>query len=276
MNELNQQNIQNLNSPEVVELLEKFKKRQEMNVVEIAEIIIKLRTVLKLDFDSGRPKLYAISGEHLGALLKLGKGVVSQYLSIWNMPEESKKFLQKYNLSLINAYQVSRVRGRDETETIRRQKDIILEKSIAPSAKNSGKRIDNLLHTINEAKMILNSIIVSHKIPNDILKPIIEQDTKTQESIQKEAEIYKYNIEIVVNHLSPKLVKLSYLKKEIEFCNTMLEHNESQFCGKEINKDCLNKQIKSITGEIQLIESEQKLPHIASLLMMKNNLEKNI
>lgn len=274
MTESNQQYIQNLNSPEVIELLDKFKKRNELNVVDTAEIIAKLITTLKLDYDTGRPKLYTISGGHLGKILNIGKGVISQYLSVWNMPRESKEFLKKYNLSLNNAYAVSRIRGRDELETIGRQKDSILEKDVS-SHSGSGKRADHLLHSINETKMILNGIILSYKIPKNILK-IIPNREINQDTIKEESKIYLYNIQQCLRFLSPKLSKLSFFKKELEFCNTMLEYNETQFCGKEINKDCLNKQIKFISDEIQLIESEQKLPHIASILMMKSNLEKNI
>lgn len=275
MTDSDQQIIQNLNSPEVIELLNKFKNHHDLNVVDTAEIIAKLITTLKLDYDTGRPKLYTISGGHLGKILNIGKGVVSQYLSVWNMPSESKEFLKKYNLSLNNAYAVSRMRGRDELETISRQKDIILEKDMSSNI-GSGQRIDHLLHSINETKMILNGIIISYKIPKNILKIIPIRDIINRDTIKEESKTYLYNIGQCLRFLSPKLSKLAYLKKELEFCNTMLEYNETQFCGKEINKDCLNKQIKFISDEIQLIESEQKLPHIASLLMMKNNLEKNI
>lgn len=270
MSELKLEDVKNLEQPSVQDLLNQFKKRHEMNVVDVAEIISKLISTLKLDFDSGRPKIHTIAGGHLGQILGIGKGVVSQYLSVWNMPQESKEFLRTYNLSLINAYEVSRKKGKDEAETIKLQKEIILQKSSNISMSGSERKKDILLHKINEAKLILDSIVSSHKIPIEIF-----QDTSTIE-IKEKTKRYIYNIEQCINYLSPKIQKLPYLRKEVEFCNIMLDNKESRFCGVELTRECLLKQIKSISDEILLLESECKLSHILSLLMMKNELEKNI
>ena len=175
-----------------------------MNIVDVAEIISKLITTLKLDHDSGRPKIYTISGGHLGEILGIGKGVVSQYMSVWNMPTETKQFLKNYNLSLINAYHVSRTKGKDEAETIFLQKKIITEKSTAPIGV-SGKRTDILLHTINEEKMVLNGIVLSNKIPFEIFKPTTEIDSNDSETIKQMANTYIYNIEKCVNYLYPRI-----------------------------------------------------------------------
>lgn len=261
--------VKNIEQPNVQVLLNQFKFRNEMNVIDIAEIISKLITTLSVDHNSGRPKIYAISGGHLGELLGIGKGVVSQYMSVWNMPPETKQFLKNYNLSLINAYQVSRIKGKDESEIIKLQKEMIVQKN-TPSSGTFGKRLDILSHTINEAEMIITGIISSYKVPQEILK------VNNVEDINEKAQICKYNIEQCINYLYPEISKLSYYRKEVEFCNLMIENSEFKFCGIEINKECLNKQIMFITNEITKIEAEQKLPHISSLLMMKTNLEKNI
>ena len=262
--------IQNIEQPIVRDLLEQFKRRHEMNVVDVAEIISKLITTLKLDFNSGRPKLYTISGTHLGQLLGIGKGVVSQFMSVWNMPEQSKEFLKKYNLSLINAYHVSRIKGKDEADTMKLQKEMICQKcsNISPG---SGKKTDILVHKLDEAKIILNSIILSYKVPKEIF-----QDIPADKSIIEKAKIYIHNIDQCINHLSPKIQKLSFLRKEVEFCNIMLINKETRFCSMNITTECLMKQIKSVSDEILLLESECKLPQISSLMMMKSELEKNI
>jgi hypothetical protein len=268
--------VQNLEQPNVQELLNRFKKRHEMNVVDVAEIISKLITTLKVDHEEGKHKNYSISVGHLGEVLGIGKGVISQFMSVWNMPQESKNFLRNYSLSLINAYQASRERGRDEFETIKAQKKFIVEKSSTLSSEGSGKRIDILLHSINSSQMILKSVCSSHKIPNNLLEIIKEGEENTYDGLVKRAKLFISNIDKCINYLSPKISKLSYLKKELEFCNLMLENNISEFCGNTITVDCLNKQIKFISDEIVSVEVEQKLPHIASLLMMKSEIEKNI
>jgi hypothetical protein len=281
MSELKIEDVKNLDQPDVKELLNRFGKRNEMNVVEVAEIISKLITRLSLDHDSGRPKIYTISGGHLGQILGIGKGVVSQFLSVWNMPLESRNFLRSYNLSLINAYQTSRIKGKDEEETIRLQKADILTKSTTPSLGGYGGRINSLIHAMSEAQMIIDSVVISQKIPREILEhvPIIPE-LNTQQSngevFRNKASVIKRNIEKCINYVSPKISKLEYLKKEHEFCSLMIESGEFKFCGLELTIDCLNKQKMIISNEILAIETEQKLPHIASLLMMKNNLEKNI
>lgn len=276
MSELVIENVKNLDKEDVKELLHNFKQRHEMNVVDVAEIISKLITTLKVDHDSGRPKTYTISGGHLGQILNIGKGVVSQYMSVWNMPQESKEFLKNYNLSLIAAYKASRINGKDEAEIIMLQKKEILENCNNTSGGVTCRKTDALLHAINEAQMILNGVIVSSKIPAETLIKYEGKDTRSLDNISKKAKIIIENIERCIRFLSPRIVSLHYLRKEIEFCNIMLENNEVIFCGKEITKDCLNKQIKKITEEIFSIEEEQKLPQISSLIMMKNNLEKNI
>ncbi len=270
--------IQNIEHPTVQELLTKFKNRNNINVVEVAEIVAKLISTLKLDFDHGRPKIYTISGEHLGKILGIGKGVVSQYMSVWNMPQESKDFLINYNLSLLNAYQVSRERGKDPAETIALQKKMITEKCAQSSLSATEKKLENLIHILNKSRMILDSIIISNKIPQDILKSsdIIDKDLKKYEDAHQKAKIYQYNINQCINYLSPRIAKLPYFRKEIEFCTAMIDNKETKFCGLEVTLDCLNKQIELIFKEIISIESEQKLPHISSLLMMKNELDKNI
>ena len=262
--------IQNIEQPAVRDLLRQFEKRHEMNVVDVAEIISKLITTLKLDCDAGRPKLYTISGGNLGQLLGIGKGVVSQFMSVWNMPVQSKEFLRQHNLSLINAYHVSRIRGKDDADTIRLQKDEISMRgsNVTPG---SGNKSDRILHKIDKAKLILNSIISSYKIPKGIFA-IISEDS----NVDTKKMVCETNIDRCINYLSPKLQKLPFLQKEVEFCNYMLEENQTRFCGVEITKECLIKQIKSISDEILLLEAEHKLPHIASLIMMKSELEKNV
>lgn len=267
--------IQNIDQPNVQDLLNQFKKRHEMNVVDVAEIISKLITTLKLDFSSGRPKIYNISGGHLGQILGIGKGVVSQYLSVWNMPDESKEFLRSYNLSLINSYQVSRIKGRDMAETIKLQKESIVQKIQSPFPGNSMK--DKMIHKVQKTDIILNSIISSHRIP----KNIFTQPTEITKGMKLEtiidiAKTYIYNIDHCINHLSPRVQKLPYLKKEIEFCQMMLDNKVNKFCGMELTTECLTKHIQMISDEILSIETECKLPHISSLLMMKNELEKSI
>ncbi len=262
--------IQNIEQPAVRDLLEQFKRRHEMNVVDVAEIISKLITTLKLDHDSGRPKIYTISGGNLGQILGIGKGVVSQFMSVWNMPDQSKEFLKKYNLSLINAYHVSRIKGKDVADTIRLQKEMICQKC-SNTSPGIGKKTDILVHKLDEAKVILNSIISSNKVPKEIF-----QDIPTDKSITEKTKIYIYNIDQCINHLSPKIRKLPFLRKEVEFCDIMLKGNQTRFCSMNITKECLIKQIKSISDEILLLESECKLPHISSLMMMKSELEKNI
>lgn len=263
--------VQNIDQPDVKELLNKFKNRHEMNVVDVSEVIYKLITTLKLDKVSGRPKeLGTISGWHLGHILGIGKGVVSQYISVWNMSQESKNFLKQYNLSLINAYQVSRIRGKDEAEKVKLQKEMVMEKNKNPSIGITGKRTDILQHAINQAEMVLNGVMVSFKVPKEIFSTEIPLDETHK------GKIYISNIEKCVNYLCPKLSKLLYLRKEAEFCALMIQNNQTKFCGQDITIDMLNKQIAYISLEIQVIEGEQKLPHISSLLMMKANLEKNI
>jgi len=270
--------IENIEQPNVQDLLNKFKKRHEMNVVDVAEIISKLITTLRVDCEQGRHKAYSISVGHLGEVLGIGKGVISQFMSVWNMPQESKNFLKNYNLSLINAYDVSRKRGKDEKETIEYQKKRILEKN--PQSMDKGKRTDTLVHAINECEMILSGIVNSYKVPKNIFKDIDIIDgvssLNNRESFISKAEIYIYNIEQCILYLSPEISRLPYLRGELEFCDLMLENNEIEFCGNTITGECLVKQMKIISEEISLIEKEQKLPHISSLLMMKNELEKNI
>ncbi len=291
MTELIMEKIQNLEQPDVQELLKKFKDRHEMNVVDVAEIISTLISTLKLDYTAGRPKQHSIGGEHLGQILKVGKGVISQFMSVWNMPQESKDYLKGYNLSLINAYYVSRIKGniskiegesdekfkeRQQIETIRLQKEAILDKSINPSLNGIGKKTDGLLHVINEAHMVLNNIALSYKVPPEIFKIYIvpEPESKKYEFVEEKAKTYIHNINKCINYISPRISKLSYLRKEIDFCSAMIEYNETRFCGAEVNRECLEKQIQFVTNEIALIELEYKLPHIASLIMMKNTLEK--
>ena len=271
--------IDNLEQSNVQELRKKWAKRNEMNVVDVAEVVSKFITTLKEDHDKGRPKnLGTISVQGLGKELGVGQGVISQYMSVWKMPQESKDFLRNYNLSLINAYYVSRTKGKDEAETVKLQKEAVIEKNTSPSM-GTGKRKDILLHTINEAQMILNGIITSYKIPKETFQIFPTQDPKfkgNHEEITLKANTCIKNIEQAINYLSPKIQKLPFFKKELEFCSLMLENNVVMFCGAQIGKDCLEKQISFIAIEIQLIEQECKLPHIASLIMMKNNLEKNI
>lgn len=262
--------IENINDPSVQELIIKFQKRHEMNVVDVAEIIYNLIKTLKLDFEKGRQKQYSISVHHLGGVLGVSGGVISQYMSINTIPLESKNFLKNYDLSLINAYHVSRQKGKDEQETIKIQKDEILKYSNAPSFRGSLKRIDILIHATNQAKMIMNSIISSHKIPTNVL--INSNDTEALES----AITTKNNIEKCISFIAPKVARIPFLRMELDFCNAMLRHNEHRFCGYEISSDCLNKQIEFINNEIVTAELESKLPHISSLVMMKNELEKII
>src|SRR3972149_5677205 len=182
-------NIQNIDQPDVKDLLNRFKKRREMNVVDVAEVVSKLITTLKLDKESGRPKeLGTISGWHLGQILGIGKGVVSQYLSVWNMPVESKSFLKNYNLSVMDAYEVSRRKGKDSQETISLQKALIVDKT-NPAMKGRKYQADILIHTLNQAEMILKGIIMSHKIPPEILKACTIDDLETRKTT------YIYNIE---------------------------------------------------------------------------------
>jgi predicted phosphatase len=275
MTEIKLEDVKNLDQPSVQELLNKFKNRNEMNVVDVAEIISKLISTLGIDHDSGRPKQHTISGGHLGQILGIGKGVVSQYLAVWNMSEEAKKFLRNYNISLINAYTAAKVKGKDAEEILKFQKEIIINKSVTPY-NGLGKRVDILLHSTNEAQMVLNGIVSSYKIPAEILKPILKPDSTEKEHLIQNAKTYLYNTEQCINYLCPKLVKLPFLQKEIEFCTIMNEYGEVKFCGKDIDIECLNKQIKFLSEEIISIEVETKLPHISSLLMMKENLEKNI
>ncbi len=269
MTEITLKDIKNADEPNVKALLDAFKNRREMNIIDVSEVISKLITTLNVDHDCGRPKDYSISGGHLGEILGIGKGVVSQYMSVHNMPVETKRFLKDYNLSLINAYHVSRTKGKDEAETIKLQKQIIVDKSTAPMGV-SGKRTDILTHTINESEMVLNGIVISYKIPKELLKGTVE------DNLTQKAKIYIENINTCVNYLCPKLANLQYLQKEIEFCNAMIQHNATKFCGQDITKECLLKQIDYINVEINIIETEQKLPHISSLLMMRGNLEKNL
>lgn len=293
MTELIMEKIQNLEHPDVQELLKRFEDRHEMNIVDVAEIVYKLISKLKLDYTAGRPKQHSISGEHLGQVLNVGKGVISQLMSVWNMPEESKNYLKGYNLSLINAYYVSRLKGNapkidgeDEEKykekirilTIGAQKEAIFNKSVNTSINTVGKKIDILMHAINETQMVLNGIISSYKVPPEIFKSFVmpEPESKKYEFIAEKAKTYIYNINQCINYVSPRVTKLTYLRKEIDFCNAMIDHNEIRFCGAEINKECLEKQIKYVTNEIELIALEYKLPHISSLVMMRNNLEKQI
>jgi hypothetical protein len=268
------EDVPNHDQPLVKDLLNKFKNRNEMNIVDVSEVISKLITTLSIDHDSGRPKLYAISQGHLSEILGIGKGVVSQYMSVWNMSNEAKDFLKNHNTSLIDAYTVAKVKGKDATEILRLQKEHILNRTTTIGV--SRKRTDILLHTINESQMVLNGIIISYKISATILETIPELESTDKEYLVSKAKIYINNINKCINHLSPKIQRLPYLQKEIEFCTAMNEHGETKFCGKDIDVECLNKQIQIIKDEIALIKAEQKLPHISSLLMMKANLEKNI
>ena len=277
MTDLQIEKIQNLNQQDVQELLTRFKDRHEMNVVDVAEIISKLITTLKLDYSAGRPKQHSISGEHLGKVLNVGKGVISQYLSVWNMPQDSRNYLKNYNLSLINAYYVSRIKGKDDAETIKLQKEATLNKSINPTVNGTGKRTDVLTHTINEAQMVLNGIAISYKVPPEMFKTyfIADQDLKKYDLVLEKAKTCIDNLNLCINFISPKISKLPYLRKEVEFCILMMENGETKFCGEEVTKECLMKQIEFITKEINSIELEYKLPHISSLMMMRGNLEKN-
>ena len=263
-------NIKNLDQPDVKELLNKFKQRREINVVDTAGVVAKLINTLTLDKSAGRPKeLGTISGWHLGKVLGIGKGVVSQYLSIWNMPEESKAFLKNHNLSVMEAYEASRIKGKDLVETITLQKEIIFKNS-KPTVNGSRYKTDILIHTLNQAEMVVKSVIVSHKIPSEILKVCTTDDL----TIRANTQIF--NIEKCVEYLSPKLLKLPYYQKEIEFCSLMIQNGQTKFCNLDVTIECLNKQIETISKEIILIEADYKLPYINSLIMMKSNLEKNI
>ncbi len=269
--------IHNIEHPNVKELLNLFKNRHEMNVVDVAEIIANLITTLKVDHDEGRHKNYSISVGHLGEVLGIGKGVISQYMSVWNMSQESKDYLRNYNLSLINAYEVSRIKGKNETEAIILQKKKIEEKSSGSSG--LGKRTDILLHMINKSEMICKSLCLSNNIPDKIFEGIIspeENNKNNYDILVKKIKSYIIYIDKCINYLSPRILKLPYYRKELEFCNLMIENEEQMFCGKEIGKECLNKQIRLISDEILSIESEQKLPKLSQLIMMKNDLEKNI
>ncbi len=282
MSELKIENVKNLEQPNVQELLNKFKKRHDMDVVDVAEIISQLISTLKLDYDSGRPKTHTIAGGHLGQILGIGKGVVSQYLSVWNMHQESKDFLKNYNLSLINAYEVSRIKGKDEAEIIKLQKAKILEKRSG----GSGQRADILIHTIKKAEMICKSVCVSENIPKDVLEgkilPEIEEDIRTTNpqitysQLLEAARMYKFYAEQCIKYTYPNILKLPYLKNKLEFCNIMLENNETEFCGCIITKECLIKQIQVISDNIKSIEAEQKSPSVSSLLMVKDELDKYI
>lgn len=265
--------VKNIEQPNVQALLNQFKNRNEMNVIDVAEVISKLITTLSVDHNSGRPKIYAISGGHLGELLGIGKGVVSQYMSVWNMPPETKQFLKNYNLSLINAYHVSRSKGKDEAETISLQKKIIVEKS-TPSTSNSGKRTDILLHTINETIMVLNGVVSSHNIPTTSFKKNILTNDKS--SLEEVAKDFIYNIDQCVDYLYPRIKMLPFLKEKVIFLGKMLEYNDTKICNLEIARDCIEKHIESLSREIVLIEAEQRLPHINSLFMMRDNLIKNV
>lgn len=269
--------IENLDQPEVQVLLNQFKKRREMNVVDVSEVVYKLITTLRLDKSSGRPKeLGTVSGWHLGQLLGIGKGVVSQYMSVWNMPRESKEFLRNYNLLLIDAYTACHEKGKDEAEKIKNQKAKIL--SFCSTTGGVGKKTDNILHSVNKAQLILNSTIGSNKIPKEILKPFPDDSGVkiTHEYAMNRVDICRYNIEQCINFLSPRIAKLSYLRKELEFCIYMSEGGYKTFCGVEITSEMLHKELIYLQKEIILIEAEYKLPQISSLMVMKNELEKNI
>lgn len=273
MNKLKMENIQNLDNQNVQELINKFRKREQLNIVDISEIISELINTLKLDYDSGRPKIHgSISGGHLGNILGIGKGVISQYMSIYNMPMETKEFLRNYNLSVMNGYHVSRIKGKDETETIKLQKDLILQKCMSSG---TGNKTDILIHRINESKMILNSIIVSQNVPLELSNVGISPHNNIND-IRKFAISLINNIDECIKYICPRLSKLSYLKKELEFCNILLHNNIENFCNTKFSKETVENQIKSVSLEISSIEDEEKQPHIASLIMMKNNLEKII
>jgi len=273
--------IQNIEQPSVQELLNRFKKRHEMNVVDVAEIISKLITTLKVDHEEGRHKTYSISVGHLGEVLGIGKGVISQFMSVWNMPEESKNLLRNYNLSLINAYKVSVKKGKDKAETINIQKKLILEEFTTSSRDGSGKRTDVLLHAINSSEMILKSVCSSNKIPKEIFKgmeiPMVEKNFEnTYDHLLQKVRVYKFYVEQCINYLSPKISKLPYLKRKLEFFNLMSENNDTKIFEIDITIENLNKQIKLLSDEIVLVEAEQKLPNISQLLIAKSDLEKNI
>lgn len=274
MAELNIKEVKNLDNPMVQELLNLFKKRNEMNVVDVAEIINKLITTLQLDHDSGRPKEYGISGGHLGQILGIGKGVVSQYLSVWNMSQESKNLLHNYNVSLINAYQISRIKGKDEVETVKFQKEKILEDSKNMTNNSSERKLEAMIHTINKASMIINGIIISNKIPSEHIKTTYENDIK--DNILRNINIHIENINNCINYICPKISKLPFYHKELEFCNILLEYKIHEFCGFVLNEECIKNLIVSIKNEINSIEEYHKLPNISSLMMMRNELESHI
>lgn len=257
--------IGNIETPEARGLLEQFKNRRTMTTVEVAEIIEKLCTILSKNCDVGRPKKQGISYGHLGDLLKIGKGGVSQYMSVISMPKASRDYLRRKDLPLIKAYYVSRVKGRDEDETMRMQ----INEINRISANGGGNRnSDTLIHKTLAANSVLKSVSVSHNIPEALFSPLSENNALASAKTTRE------NIQKCMSALSPRIYNLPILKQQLALLESMKSHNtEKCVCGNHISPEVLSKQLSILRKEVYNCEVEYRQPFISSLQLADNDLK---
>lgn len=267
-----QEVIGNIETPEATSLLEQFKNRANMTTVDVAEVVDKLLKILVKDYDAGRPKKQNISYGHLGNLLRIGKGGISQYASVWAMPAASKEYLKKKDLSLIKAYYVSRVKGKDEDETVRMQINEI-NRIFTGSAGNRSS--DTLIHKTLAANSVLKTAYISKNIPEAIFEPL------PNENALASAKVTRSNIQKCINLISPRIHNLPILKQQLSLCENMLENMSNYealdcICGGHVSKETLNKTISFLRDEIYKSEREFRQPLISSLQIAESDLSKAI
>ena len=256
--------IGNINTPEATSLLEQFKNRASMTTVDVSEVIDKLLKVLVKDYDAGRPKKQNISYGHLGNLLKIGKGGISQYTSVWAMPHASKEYLKKKDLPLIKAYYVSRVKGKDEDETVRMQINEI-NRIFTGGAGNRSS--ETLIHKTLAANAVLKTAYISKNIPEGIFEPL------PNENALASARVTRNNIQKCINMISPRIQSLPLLKDQLSLCENMLNHDvENCICGGHVSREVLQKQISFLSEEVYKSECEYRNPLISSLRIAENDL----
>lgn len=257
--------IGNIETPEAKLLLEQFKARRTMTTVEVAEIVEKLCTILSKNCEVGRPKKQGISYGHLGDLLKIGKGGVSQYMSVMSMPKYSRDYLRNKDLSLIKAYYISRVKGKTEDETVKMQ----INEINRISANGGGNRnSDTLIHKTLAANSILKSVSVSHNISEALFSPLSENNALASAKTTRE------NIQKCISALSPRVYNLPILKQQLDLLEIMKSHNtEKCVCGNHISPELLNKQLSILRKEVYTCELEYRQPFMYSLQIVDNDLK---
>lgn len=237
----------------------KLENRKSMNIIETADTIKSLISVLYSTSTACRPILNGSSTQFVAEQLGISRSMISQYISISSIQSQRVKQMLSINCDSIGrAYYISRIKGKSypEIETLQ------LQEIGRTSTVN-----EILIHKMKTAQMILKNLSTLNHLPFN--------EVDYQYPLPSARSIIE-NIEKCISTIAPTIQTVKILSEQLNYCNFLIIHHQSKcICGSTLDPDYLANQKEKIIDEIISMKNKvmDERKHVSLLLSAKKDLE---